>query len=600
DLLSRSGESPNAMLSNLDMNGHYILNAANTTANLTSVGKGVTTTIATAGQTTVACGIYIPTINTLQVYVNGVLQQVGIDYTENSTTSVLFTNGLDAGSLVTCIVTEYTPIGSGTASTTVYNPAGTGAVATNVQDELRQRISVTSTLPSGYVTDGSVDYTTQLQQAVTNAIAAGQRLEGVPGTFKVTGTGLSWPAGFQFDMRGMIIKNSSGNVVRIAGAAFKVTNGTLYSVGGGHTVVQTASVNLSDFSGVDLRQDATGYSCWDNAGFEYVDNRWTNFNHTHALSATVPGFKLSAVAGTINDNYWGLGRVNNSGAYFWDVVATTAGFQYANWWEKITFEVCRGGGIHQKAGMNFKIDDCQNWDAGAGLITKDFYWCELSSAGNGSIGKFINCGRWAGSNAGGVYDIKLPASGGGAGITIDNCVTTGGGDPFLVDLQNNSVLCTVPSFSVFSTVNNGGRIVLSAANGGMQFAGTANGAFLSYYDEGTFTAVLRGTTAAPTTPVTISAPWTRIGRKVFVEGVFANVSLVGATGNLQITGLPFTCGVMPACGVAGLLGLGSAPAFSQLPASSTTVAILDSVTLTAIPVSAATGKYVYFSLSYTV
>jgi len=55
----------------------------------------------------------------------------------------------------------------GDSSGVVYTPAGTGAVATTVQSKLRQTVSVIDFLPSGYVTDGSVDYSTQVQAALT-------------------------------------------------------------------------------------------------------------------------------------------------------------------------------------------------------------------------------------------------------------------------------------------------------------------------------------------------------------------------------------------------------------------------------------------------
>jgi hypothetical protein len=50
-----------------------------------------------------------------------------------------------------------------------YLPSGTGAVATTVQSKLRESVSVLDFLPAGYVTDGSVDYTTQIQAALTAA-----------------------------------------------------------------------------------------------------------------------------------------------------------------------------------------------------------------------------------------------------------------------------------------------------------------------------------------------------------------------------------------------------------------------------------------------
>jgi hypothetical protein len=63
---------------------------------------------------------------------------------------------------------------------------------------------------------------------------------------------------------------------------------------------------------------------------------------------------------------------------------------------------------------------------------------------------------------------------------------------------------------------------------------------LDDYEEGTATLTLTGSTAAPTSAVTTSAAYVKIGRIVTIRFAFSNVSTIGATGALQITGLPFT------------------------------------------------------------
>jgi hypothetical protein len=59
------------------------------------------------------------------------------------------------------------------------------------------------------------------------------------------------------------------------------------------------------------------------------------------------------------------------------------------------------------------------------------------------------------------------------------------------------------------------------------------------YEEGTFTATLKGSISDPTTPVTATAKYTKIGREVKVMIFFANVNTTGASGSVRITGLPF-------------------------------------------------------------
>jgi len=481
-----------------------------------------------------------------------------------------------------------------------HTPIGAGAVPTTLQAVVRETLSVSLAFPPGYVTDGSVDYTTQINIAVSAANVLGAKLHGVAGTYKVTGTGLPINSPLTFDMRGMILKNSAGNVLRVSGTGINLSDGKLWSAGGGSTVLQTGPIDQCSWQGMQIQQDATGYSLWDNAGFDYVDMRHENFNYWHVLGATVPGFKLVAAGGLINDNTWTKGRVNNSGAWFFDLQSTTANWQYSNSWSTITFEVCRGGGIRLQGAMLFNIEDCQNWDCGAGTIVNHFYSIQLNAFNFGSMGSIKNCGRWDGGNSVGIYDIQLPTGGGGAGITIENCVTSGGGDPFIADLRNNGVVCTIPSFTLFSTVNSAGRTVISGDSGGVQFPGTVNGAFLSYYDEGTWTASLQGTTAEPTVPVTIQARWTRVGREVLLEGVFGGVDMTGATGALQITGMPFPVGAVGATGTVGLLQ-GAIAAICIVSPGATTISIVNAFSIgSGIAVLATPGIYVYFSLRHTV
>ena len=61
------------------------------------------------------------------------------------------------------------PTGAGVtdAASVTYTPAGAGAIPTTVKADLDYMPKLTNWLPSGYVTDGSVDYTTQIQACLT-------------------------------------------------------------------------------------------------------------------------------------------------------------------------------------------------------------------------------------------------------------------------------------------------------------------------------------------------------------------------------------------------------------------------------------------------
>jgi len=78
-------------------------------------------------------------------------------------------------------------------------------------------------------------------------------------------------------------------------------------------------------------------------------------------------------------------------------------------------------------------------------------------------------------------------------------------------------------------------------SGGVYLGGTGSANKLDDYEEGTWTAELRGSSARATTPVTQStASYVKIGTTVYVQAYFPNVNTSGASGTFQITGLPFT------------------------------------------------------------
>ena len=120
---------------------------------------------ATAGQTvfTLTSYSYIPGTNTLSVYVNGLKQILGESYTETSSTSFTFVNGLNVGAHVQAIFGNVIPTAVSSASVG-YNEGGTGAVTTTVQAKLQQTVSVKD---FGVVGNGTTDDTSAIQAAFT-------------------------------------------------------------------------------------------------------------------------------------------------------------------------------------------------------------------------------------------------------------------------------------------------------------------------------------------------------------------------------------------------------------------------------------------------
>lgn len=87
-------------------------NGALTTYPITSIvltGVSIDVVIATAGQTLVSTGhTYVPAVNSLAVFRNGVRQEGGgVDYTETTTSSVTFTSGLSAGDKILFAIGQF-------------------------------------------------------------------------------------------------------------------------------------------------------------------------------------------------------------------------------------------------------------------------------------------------------------------------------------------------------------------------------------------------------------------------------------------------------------------------------------------------------------
>jgi hypothetical protein len=62
---------------------------------------------------------------------------------------------------------------------------------------------------------------------------------------------------------------------------------------------------------------------------------------------------------------------------------------------------------------------------------------------------------------------------------------------------------------------------------------------LDDYEEGTWTGTLKGSVSDPTTPVTATGIYTKVGKLVTITIAYSNVNTTGASGNVTITGLPF-------------------------------------------------------------
>jgi hypothetical protein len=118
---------------------------------------------------------------------------------------------------------------------------------------------------------------------------------------------------------------------------------------------------------------------------------------------------------------------------------------------------------------------------------------------------------------------------------------------FYTDATNSRVGIGIGSptekLDVVGKIKLSDNLVIGTSGKGIDFsatAGTGTSELLADYEEGTWTATLEGATADPTTPVVRGGVYTKIGRQVSVRAAFVNVDTTGGSGNMFISGLPYT------------------------------------------------------------
>ena len=101
--------------------------------------------------------------------------------------------------------------------------------------------------------------------------------------------------------------------------------------------------------------------------------------------------------------------------------------------------------------------------------------------------------------------------------------------------------------------------------GGVYLGGTGAANLLDDYEEGTFTPSWGGSATAGTVSGTFNGTYTKIGRVVYCTITLSACNLTGASGALQLTGLPFSAasGNLKSGGTAYLEGV--TPSFSYTP-----------------------------------
>jgi hypothetical protein len=153
-----------------------------------------------------------------------------------------------------------------------------------------------------------------------------------------------------------------------------------------------------------------------------------------------------------------------------------------------------------------------------------------------------------------------------------------------------------------------GNLVIGTSGKGIDFSattGTGTSELLADYEEGTWTATLTGSTAAPTTPITATCPYIKVGNQVTVTYYFGGVNTTGATGDLRVTGLPFTvvgggATTSAAHGTAGINGFGADAVFGTAQSGTTRIDIRAIATTVGTPMVAGAGKFLMGTVTYFV
>jgi len=188
--------------------------------------------------------------------------------------------------------------------------------------------------------------------------------------------------------------------------------------------------------------------------------------------------------------------------------------------------------------------------------------------------------------------------------------TTGGGTTFTTPVMtltgtglNSTVIgATTPAAGSFTNVTLTTGNLIVASGQGIDFSATPNtgtSELLADYEEGTWTGTLTAVTTAPTTPVTATGTYTKIGRIVTVNINFDNKNTTGASGTMRINGLPYTpSGVFT--GSAQLLGFTVVGTLNSYTSGAFIYFIGTGTTFTDVAIVAGTGKYVYATVVYEV
>jgi hypothetical protein len=163
-------------------------------------------------------------------------------------------------------------------------------------------------------------------------------------------------------------------------------------------------------------------------------------------------------------------------------------------------------------------------------------------ASSGAQGIVLNPDSNDSNNSGRLFFLRTsPASSGYAIFNNSN----------ILSFRSGSIPGSTSGVEIMRLQNNGdltlqtGDLVIGTAGKGINFSATSDGSgtstseLLDDYEEGTWTGTLKGSTTDPSSAVTETGYYTKIGNQVTAQLAFTNVDTTGAAGSVTVTGLPY-------------------------------------------------------------
>jgi len=197
----------------------------------------------------------------------------------------------------------------------------------------------------------------------------------------------------------------------------------------------------------------------------------------------------------------------------------------------------------------------------------------ITNNGDTNTGIFFPAADTIAFAEGGTEAMRINSSG---GVQVLNCLSVGNATP--------------------ST--SGAGITFPATQSASSDANT-----LDDYEEGTFTATLTGATTAPSTPITTTGAYVKIGKEVTITFGFSFVDTTGASGSCLVTGMPFSAhGTIPTvCAGPMLYSLPVPQSYNVWYVTGTVLnlyAVGNNTAWSPVNISAGASRYLWSTITY--